>query len=137
MVTPKGERTYYKIWYILRKFSRHSVYASRSIPRVFVSRSSSTPETPIVNDPFVSAEKKGTTASDKSGKDDRRDSKNHFSGRLFHVPHLFLHPLQRHLVDQHQRQQSRRIPPLIVEGHVTRRGSISSRISIVEEKRRS
>ncbi|XP_043520542.1 uncharacterized protein LOC122534208 isoform X7 [Frieseomelitta varia] len=45
------------------------------------------------------AEEKGTTASDKSGKDDRRDSKNHLSGRLFHVPHLFLHPLQRHIVD--------------------------------------
>ena len=55
------------------------------------------------HDPFISAEKKGTTASDKSGKDDRRDSKNHLSGRLFHVPHLFLHPLQRHLVDRHQR----------------------------------
>ncbi|XP_076546883.1 pH-sensitive chloride channel 1 isoform X6 [Osmia lignaria lignaria] len=47
-------------------------------------------------------EKKGTTASDKSSKDDRRDSENYLSGRLFHVPHLFLHPLQRQLVDRNR-----------------------------------
>nr|XP_012146841.1 PREDICTED: gamma-aminobutyric acid receptor subunit epsilon isoform X9 [Megachile rotundata] len=46
------------------------------------------------------AKKKGTTASHKSGKDDRRDSKNYLSGRLFHVPHVLLHPLQRQLVDR-------------------------------------
>ncbi|KOX69893.1 hypothetical protein WN51_06238 [Melipona quadrifasciata] len=69
------------------------------LPSVIFSRSRCSISDSHSNDPFISAEEKGTTASDKSGKDDRRDSKNHLSGRLFHVPHLFLHPLQRHLVD--------------------------------------
>lgn len=67
-------------------------------------------------DRWISAEKKGTAASYKSGEDDRRDSKNHLPGRLLHVPHLFLHPLQRHFVDRHRggkrgsnRSSSRRV----------------------------
>lgn len=55
---------------------------------------------------WISAEKKGTAASYKSGEDDRRDSKNHLPDRLLHVPHLFLHPLQRHFVDRHRRRQT-------------------------------
>ncbi|KAG7200511.1 hypothetical protein KM043_001075 [Ampulex compressa] len=49
------------------------------------------------------AEEEGAAASYQSGEDDRRDSKNHLSRSLLHVPHLFLHPLQGHLVE-HQRR---------------------------------
>lgn len=56
-------------------------------------------------DRCISAEEKGTAASYKSGEDDRRDSKNHLPGRLLHVPHVFLHPLQRHFVDRHERRR--------------------------------